>query len=73
MIFCAKLIICAKLKKGSVGCGGVEFSVFNVRCFYKEKNDMNIEDLSSKFPDTIKNYTYIGLTKSHKWKYMPEE
>lgn len=32
-----------------------------------------IDDLSSKFPETIKNYKYEGLTKTHKWVYMPEE
>ena len=31
-----------------------------------------VDDISSKFPDSIKNYTYIGLTKSHKLSYLPE-
>jgi Lrp/AsnC family transcriptional regulator for asnA, asnC and gidA len=32
-----------------------------------------ITDLSKKIPDTIKNYTYFGVTKNHKWDFMPEE
>jgi hypothetical protein len=27
-----------------------------------------MEDLSSKFPDTIKNYKYFSLTKTHKYR-----
>ncbi len=31
-----------------------------------------VDDLSSKFPEMIKNYTYIGITESHKVSYLPE-
>jgi Lrp/AsnC family transcriptional regulator for asnA, asnC and gidA len=32
-----------------------------------------MENLTIKFPDAIKSYTYFSITKSHKWVYMPEE
>ena len=32
-----------------------------------------MRDLSIKFPDAIKNYTYFSTIKTHKWNYMPEE
>jgi DNA-binding Lrp family transcriptional regulator len=31
-----------------------------------------VDDLSSKYPESIKNYTYIGLTKSHKLSFLPK-
>ena len=33
---------------------------------------MIIEDLTIKFPNAIKNYTYFSVIKTHKWNYMPE-
>jgi len=32
-----------------------------------------IADISKKFPDKIKNYTYFVVVKSHKWEFLPEE
>jgi Lrp/AsnC family transcriptional regulator for asnA, asnC and gidA len=32
-----------------------------------------MEDLSMKFPDTIKNYIYFSAIETHKWSWMPEE
>ena len=32
-----------------------------------------MKDLYQKFPDTIKNYSYMRLVKTHKWSYLPEE
>jgi len=32
-----------------------------------------MRDLSTKFPNSIKNYTYSLTIKTHKWNYMPEE
>lgn len=32
-----------------------------------------MRELSIKFPDAIKNYTYFSTIKTHKWNYMPEE
>jgi DNA-binding Lrp family transcriptional regulator len=32
-----------------------------------------IADISNKFPDKIKNYTYFVVVKSHKWEFMPDE
>lgn len=31
-----------------------------------------VDDLSGKYPESIKNYTYIGLTKSHKLSFLPK-
>ena len=31
-----------------------------------------INDISNKFPDKIKNYTYHNVIKSYKWNYLPE-
>jgi hypothetical protein len=31
-----------------------------------------MEDLSIKFPNTIKNYISFSATKTHKWSWMPE-
>lgn len=32
-----------------------------------------INDISNKFPDKIKNYTYHNVIKSYKWNYLPED
>jgi DNA-binding Lrp family transcriptional regulator len=32
-----------------------------------------IADISRKFPEKIKNYTYFVVVKSHKWEFMPKE
>jgi Lrp/AsnC family transcriptional regulator for asnA, asnC and gidA len=32
-----------------------------------------MENLSLKFPDTIKNYIYFSAIETHKWSWMPEE
>jgi len=32
-----------------------------------------MRDLSIKFPDAIKNYTYFSILKTYKWNYMPED
>ena len=32
-----------------------------------------MEDLSIKFPNTIKNYIYFSALKTYKWSWMPEE
>lgn len=32
-----------------------------------------MEDLSVKFPNTIKNYTYFYEAEMYKWQYIPEE
>jgi Lrp/AsnC family transcriptional regulator for asnA, asnC and gidA len=40
----------------------------------KNTNELRetMEDLSIKFPNTIKNYFYFSAFKTHKWSWMPE-
>lgn len=42
--------------------------------YLKNANQLHqiMEDLSIKFPNAIKSYTYFSFTKSHKWVYIPE-
>jgi Lrp/AsnC family transcriptional regulator for asnA, asnC and gidA len=41
----------------------------------KNANELHkiMEDLSIKFPNTIKNYIYFSAIETHKWTWMPEE
>lgn len=32
-----------------------------------------MDDLETKFPDTIKNYNHFNATKTYKWSWIPEE
>ena len=32
-----------------------------------------MSDISVKFPDAIKNYSYFSIIKVHKWNYLPEK
>jgi Lrp/AsnC family transcriptional regulator for asnA, asnC and gidA len=43
--------------------------------YLKSANHLHdiMTDLSLKFPDAIKNYTYSSTLKTYKWNYMPEE
>ena len=43
--------------------------------YLKDVNQLHeiMKDLSIKFPDAIKNYTYFSITKTHKWNYLPEK
>jgi Lrp/AsnC family leucine-responsive transcriptional regulator len=44
--------------------------------FYLENTDQLHEimaDISVRFPDAIKNYTYFSTIKTHKWNYLPEK
>lgn len=45
----------------------VDFIVENVNQFYQI-----MEDLITKFPNAIQNYTYYYVSKIHKLKYIPE-
>jgi Lrp/AsnC family transcriptional regulator for asnA, asnC and gidA len=42
--------------------------------YLKSVNQLHeiMEELSVKFPNAIKNYTYFKVIKTHKWNYMPD-
>jgi Lrp/AsnC family transcriptional regulator for asnA, asnC and gidA len=61
-----------KLVRRIVSLGNVDLEFM---FFLKNLNELNhiLKDLSSKFPNAIKNYSYIMHTKTYKYQYSPDE
>ena len=52
----------------SIGLADLQFELF-----LKDRIQLHqiLEDLSEKFPNSIKNYFYFCITNSHKWNFLP--
>ena len=48
---------------------------FQLEFILKDERQLHqiIEDVATKFPNTVKNYIYFCHIKSHKWNFLPEE
>jgi Lrp/AsnC family transcriptional regulator for asnA, asnC and gidA len=53
----------------------VGYSDIELVFILKNVNELHdiIADISKKFSDKIKNYTYFCVTHCHKWEFMPED